>query len=131
MILGVNIISGKAGGVLGKRKFLGSKDHLDWLKIDLNTAETITVQDCKCTKVIVNGSTLKLRVNMSQRYNDNTKRSKLMENQLGILIIYVFCWKIQQRASGQVESAIGVTYLREYTRKVATSPPPPPKVVTT
>ena len=29
------------------RKFLCSKEHLDWLKIDLNVAETITVQDYK------------------------------------------------------------------------------------
>ena len=28
----------------------GSKDHLDWLKIDLNAAEIITVQDYKRTK---------------------------------------------------------------------------------
>ena len=32
------------------RKFLGSKEHLDWLKIDLNVAKIITVQDYKCTK---------------------------------------------------------------------------------
>ena len=48
---------------------------------------------------------------MSQRYNDNTKRPKLKENQLGILKMYAFRWKIQQRASGPVESTIGVTYL--------------------
>ena len=29
------------------RKFLGSKDHLNWLKIDLNAAEIITIQDYK------------------------------------------------------------------------------------
>ena len=40
-----------SAGVLGTlRKFLGSKEHLDWLKIDLNAAEMITVQDYKCTK---------------------------------------------------------------------------------
>ena len=73
MIPGVNIISSKAsvatvnraagsgGGVCkpfsgsfrGRalvRKFLGSKEHLDWLKIDLNAAEIITVQDYKRTK---------------------------------------------------------------------------------
>ena len=32
------------------RKCLGSKEHLDWLKIDLNVAKIITVQDNKCTK---------------------------------------------------------------------------------
>ena len=31
-------------------KVLGSKKHLDWLKIDLNAAEIITVQDYKRTK---------------------------------------------------------------------------------
>ena len=49
--------------------------------------------------------------NMSQRYNDNTKRPKPKENQLGILRIYAFCRKIQLRASGPRESAAGVTYL--------------------
>ena len=32
------------------RKFLGSQEHLDWLKIDLNAAEIITVQDYKRIK---------------------------------------------------------------------------------
>ena len=32
------------------RKFLGSKEHLDWLKIVLNVAKIITVQDYKLTK---------------------------------------------------------------------------------
>ena len=31
-------------------KFLGSKEHLDWLKIDLNTVKIITVQDYKRTR---------------------------------------------------------------------------------
>ena len=69
MILGVHISSRKAkvenvsgtgerhseplsGGFTGQsslRKFEGSKEHLDWLKIDLNAAEIITVQDYKRT----------------------------------------------------------------------------------
>ena len=61
MILRVNIIGGKvsvasfngAGGFGGK--FLGSKEHLDWLKIYFNAAEIITVQDYN--KKNVNGST--------------------------------------------------------------------------
>ena len=48
---------------------------------------------------------------MRQRYNNNTKGPKPKENQLGILKIYPFCQKIQQRASGPGESAAGVTYL--------------------
>ena len=32
------------------RKLSGSKEHLDWLKIDLNAAKIITIQDYKCTK---------------------------------------------------------------------------------
>ena len=68
MIPGANIISGKAslasvnraGGSepLSKgsrewsplRKILGSKEDLDWLKIDLNVVEIRTVQDYICTK---------------------------------------------------------------------------------
>ena len=39
-------------------KIFGSKEHLDWLKIDLNVAKIITLQDYKHTKqTIVNGST--------------------------------------------------------------------------
>ena len=33
--------------------FLGSKEHLDWLKIYLNVAEIITVQDYKHTKKLM------------------------------------------------------------------------------
>ena len=62
MIPGWNIIGGKAslasvneageqrgwggGGVL----WAGSKERLDWLNIDLNAAEWITVQEYKRTK---------------------------------------------------------------------------------
>ena len=48
---------------------------------------------------------------MGQRYNDNTKRPKPKENQLEILIIYAFCRKTQNRASGPGEIIVGVTYL--------------------
>ena len=72
MIPGIHIISRKAGvasvneagvsggcseplnrGLVGGpplRKFLGSKEHLDWLKTDLNAAKIITAQDYKGTK---------------------------------------------------------------------------------
>ena len=68
MIPGANIISGKATvvsinraggsesisrgfrGWSPLRKFLGSKEHLDWLKIDLSVVEIRTVQDYICTK---------------------------------------------------------------------------------
>ena len=33
--------------------FLGSKEHLDWLKTDLNAAKIITVQDYKHIKKIM------------------------------------------------------------------------------
>ena len=46
---------------------------------------------------------------MSQRYNDNTKRAKPQDTQLGILKFEAFCCKIQQRVSGPGESATGVT----------------------
>ena len=63
MIPGMNIIGRKNGcskrqwswgvwrcsetpvGLL--RKFLGCKEHLNWLKIDFNAAEIITIQDYK------------------------------------------------------------------------------------
>ena len=41
--------------------------------------------------------------NMRQRYNNNTKRPKPKEDQLGILKIYAFCQKIQQKTLGPGE----------------------------
>ena len=38
-------------------KFSGSKEHLDWLKIDLNVVKIITVQDSNAQQINVNGST--------------------------------------------------------------------------
>ena len=46
---------------------------------------------------------------MSQTYHDNIKKPKLQDTQLGILKIYAFCQKIQQRASCPGESPAGVT----------------------
>ena len=46
---------------------------------------------------------------MSQKYNDNTKRAKPKENQLGILKFYAFCQKIWQKALGPGEHATGDT----------------------
>ena len=40
---------------------------------------------------------------MRQRYNNNTKRPKPKENQLGILKIYAFCQEIQQNTAGPRE----------------------------
>ena len=59
------------------RKVLGSKEHLDWFKIDFNATEIITVQDYN-KKVIVNGSThilkLKLKLRVKQViYESNIK----------------------------------------------------------
>ena len=68
MIPDANIISAKASivsinGTAGSeslsrgfrgqsplQKNLGSKEHLDWLEIDLNAVEIRTVQDYICTK---------------------------------------------------------------------------------
>ena len=60
MIPGINI-RGKAaqqastepGTLVGERKpnkFSGTKERLDWLKIDLNAVKIITAQDYKRTK---------------------------------------------------------------------------------
>ena len=51
------------------------------------------------------------QVTFESRCNDSIKKPKPKENQLGILKIYAFCWKIQQSASGPGESAAEVTYL--------------------
>ena len=41
---------------------------------------------------------------MSQTYYDNIKKPKLQDTQLGILKIYAFCQKIQQRALWELHS---------------------------
>ena len=66
--------------------------------------------------------------NMCQAYNDNTKRPKPKENQLGILGIssreFMHSVEIQQRALGQGETTAGATYLSlRIHPKVATSLP--------
>ena len=45
---------------------------------------------------------------MSQIYDDNIKRPKLQDILLGILKIYAFYQKIQQRTSGPGENTAGV-----------------------
>lgn len=40
---------------LGVKKFLGSREYLDWLKTDLNVAKIITAQNYKRTKIKMNG----------------------------------------------------------------------------
>ena len=62
IILGASITSGKASAASTnraggsktlsrvKRKFLGYKEHLDWLKIDLNAVEIRAIQDYIHTK---------------------------------------------------------------------------------
>ena len=68
MITGANIFSGKtsiasfngtrgSGGAVNPitevyRKLVGSKEHLDWLKKDLNSAKIITVQNYKHKKSV-------------------------------------------------------------------------------
>ena len=43
-------LSGNFRGQDPLRKVLGSKEHLDWLKLDLNAAQITTVEDYKRTK---------------------------------------------------------------------------------
>ena len=59
MIPGVNIVGGKWNIASVNRAWGGSGGvlHLDWLKIDLNAAKIITVQDYKHQKTNVNEST--------------------------------------------------------------------------
>ena len=104
------------------RKCLCSKYHLEWLKLDLNTAKIITVQDYKHTKKFLNGSTYmqcssweSSKQHMRQRYNGNTKRPKLKENQLGISKFYIFCWKISRGPRVQSRGLLGYNLIYENT----------------
>ena len=65
----------------------GYKQHLDWLTMDLNTAETITVQDYKRTKNYYEGkytyTVLTLRVKQvahESKTELQRKRPKLKEH---------------------------------------------------
>ena len=82
------------------RKFLGSKEHADWLKIELNAASIITVQ-------LLNESHIYSVKAQSQAGNiwvkDIMKTKKSQSRKIRIL------WKIQQRVLGPGESAAGVT----------------------
>ena len=46
----LNPSAGGFRGLSSLRKFVGSKKHLDWLKIDLNVVKVIAVPDNKHTK---------------------------------------------------------------------------------
>ena len=76
--------------------------------------EIIAVQDYKHTKKLmwmevhiysVKAKSQAGNIWVNQRYNDNIKRPKQQDTLLGILKIYSFCQKIQQRASGPGENA--------------------------
>ena len=101
------------GGSL--RKFLGSKEHLDWLKIDLNVAKISTVKYYRHTKKSCQWKytyvVLKLgvkQVTYESRYNGNTKRTNLKENQLDILKIYRFCQKYSRGPWFQERALLGL-----------------------
>ena len=53
----ISSFNGVPGTVGESERLLDSKEHLDWLEIDLNVAEIITVQDYKHKKIEVNGRT--------------------------------------------------------------------------
>ena len=53
---------------------------------------------------------------MRKRYTDNTKRPKPNENQLGILKIYAFCQKIQQKTSGPGQRCLCYVSMRMYSK---------------
>ena len=55
---------------------------------------------------------------MSQRYNDNIKRLKLQDIQLGILKVYAFCWKISRGPQVRTSCCYAVS-LWEYAHKLS------------
>ena len=106
MIPGVNIIGRKVSecqqswrvwecsetpvGLL--RNFFDSKEHQNWLQIDVNVAEIITIQDYKHKKLVL------MEVHMY-----SVKVKSQAGNPLGILKTDIFCQKLQQWASGSRE----------------------------
>ena len=56
--------------------------------------------------------------NISQRYNDNTKRPKPQDTLLEILKTYAFYQKIQHRASGLGKSVAGVSVYENIAEKL-------------
>ena len=75
------------------RNFFDSKEHQNWLQIDVNVAEIITIQDYKHKKLVL------MEVHMY-----SVKVKSQAGNPLGILKTDIFCQKLQQRASGSRES---------------------------
>ena len=59
---------------------------------------------------------------MRQRYNDNTKRPKPKENQLGILKVYAFCQEIQQNTSGPRERCWCYVFMRMHPKNCCIFP---------
>ena len=103
-----------------------SKEYLDWLKIDLNVAKTITVQDYKHTKNWCEWkytyTMLKLRVKQVTWVRDKMIRQKAKENWPGMLKIYTFCWKIHQRVSGSGECYWGYVSMRIHSKSCCIFP---------
>ena len=55
------LLSRRFRGRSSLRKFLVSKEHLDWLKIDLNAAEIVLFKTIDAPKSHVNGSTYSVK----------------------------------------------------------------------
>ena len=89
------------------RKFLDSKEHLNWRKIELNTVEIITIQDYKHAqnqcKWKYTYTVLNLRVKQVI-YESKKKMPKPQDAPLRISL------KIQQRVSDPGESTAGVRW---------------------
>ena len=99
------LLTGGFRGWSSLRKFLGSKGHLD------------DVNEMMLTWIEVHRYSVKAKSEASQRYNDNTKRPKPKEKWLGILKIYTFCCKIQQRALVTGKSAAGNLSMRIHAKR--------------
>ena len=73
----LSLSAGASGGQSHLRKILGSKEHLDWLKIDFNAAKIVTVQDYKHKKLIwMEAHIYSVKAVMSQRYDEERKKEK-------------------------------------------------------
>ena len=65
----------------------------------------------------------RVKQHMIQRYNDNTKRPKPKDNQLWILKTYPVSCKIQRRALGLRETAVGLRFYENTPEKLLHLPP--------
>ena len=118
---GLGVLWDPGGGFNGQttlRKFLGHKEHLDWLKIDFNVAKNITVQGYTVQFFFITKknwcewnytyTVFKLRVISVKIYWQHKKAKAARHTARDLKNLCILSKKIGQSDSGPGGSAAGV-----------------------